>query len=72
MPDRVLKLHEVEERTGCRRSFIYAKARCGEFPSPIKLSRRSSGWLESEVDSWVKARVTASRKTEPGLEAREG
>lgn len=62
MPDRILKLPEVKERTGCKDSFIYAKAACGQFPKPIKLSSRSSGWLESEVDAWINGRVKASRE----------
>ncbi|MGS4240135.1 helix-turn-helix transcriptional regulator [Serratia marcescens] len=32
----------------------------GEFPKPIKLGR-SSRWTESEVKTWLKQRIEASR-----------
>jgi prophage regulatory protein len=49
---RLIKLPEVERRTGLSRSTIYAMAAAGQFPRPIKLipNGRASGWLEDEVD----------------------
>jgi len=29
----------------------------GEFPKSIELGARAVGWLESEIDLWVKRRV---------------
>ncbi|PLX39960.1 MAG: hypothetical protein C0608_10345 [Deltaproteobacteria bacterium] len=31
------------------------------FPKPIKLGPRASGWLESEIDSWLQERIEESR-----------
>lgn len=38
---------------------MYALIQKGEFPKPIKLSERSSAWLESEVQAWIDARIAA-------------
>lgn len=57
--NRVLRLPEVVERTGLPRDSVYRLAAQGKFPKPLKLSERSSGWLESEVESFIQNRVAA-------------
>lgn len=57
----VLRQAQVQARTGLSRSAIYAKQRAGEFPGSISLGAKSVGWLQSEIDSWIAARVAASR-----------
>jgi prophage regulatory protein len=52
-----LKIQEVRAKTGLSRSHLYALAQNGEFPKPVKLSERSSAWVESEVDSWIEERI---------------
>lgn len=59
---RIIKRPEVESITGLSRSTIYVKMGAGTFPKPIKLSERSVGWLEHEIQEWVKNRVSATRK----------
>lgn len=54
---RLLRLPQVIERTSLRRSTIYEMMGNGSFPKPIKLNRRSNGWIESEVSGWVEARI---------------
>ena len=63
MPDmkRIFRLQEVISRTGRSRSSIYADIERGEFPKPIKLGPRAVGWLEVEIDDWIKERVFRSR-----------
>ena len=61
-PPRFLRLPAVESRTGLKRDSIYRGARQGWFPRPIKISERASGWLESEIDEFIRAR-TAARST---------
>lgn len=51
--NKILRLPAVMQRTGLSRATVYRLARTGQFPSPIKLSERASGWLEMEVDSWL-------------------
>lgn len=58
---RIMRVHEVEYLVGFKKSQIYALAAKGEFPTPIKLSERSSGWLASEIFAWQQARISMSR-----------
>ena len=59
---KVMKRPVVESITGLSRSSIYSKMDDGTFPRNIKLSERSVGWLEHEVQEWLKNRVVASRQ----------
>ena len=59
--ERILRLSEVKERTGLSRSTIYLAISKGGFPQAVNLSIRCVGWLESEVDAWIAARVARSR-----------
>ncbi len=65
----ILRRKQVEARTGLSRSTIYSKIksdRPGEydptFPTPIKLGGRSVGWIESEIEAWISARIEECRK----------
>jgi prophage regulatory protein len=62
---KFLKLREVLEISGKSKSSIYDAIKRNEFPAPVKLSNRSSGWIQSEVSAWAEERVKASR---PGKE----
>lgn len=64
MSIQILKLPEVMRRTALRRSSVYSKAANGGFPSPVKLGARASGWIEAEVEAWLAARVSDSRREE--------
>ncbi|MGR3808597.1 transcriptional regulator, AlpA family [Pasteurella testudinis DSM 23072] len=59
--DRILRLKEVMQKVGLRHSAIYSKINKGEFPPPIKLGARASGWRESVLDAWVAEREAISR-----------
>jgi prophage regulatory protein len=54
---RFLRMRELQVKTGLGPSSIYEAIKEGEFPPPIKLSDRRSGWLESEVEDWMQRRV---------------
>lgn len=58
---RILRRRQVEERVGLSCSTIYAAVAAGTFPKPIQLGAQSVGWVESEVDAWLRERITASR-----------
>lgn len=62
MTNNILRLPDVKQKTGQSRSTIYDKVQRGEFPAPVKIGERAVGWVESEVDSWVKARIEARDK----------
>ena len=61
VPVRFLRLPEVLARTGLSRSTIYVRLDQGLFPRPLSLGARAVGWLESEVDEWIRERITESR-----------
>lgn len=63
--ERILRFPEVRSRTGLSRSTVYLRVAHGNFPAPVPLGTpRAVGWLESEVDGWIKEQVAAAR-TEP-------
>ena len=57
MSERILRLKHVEEKTGLKHSFIYQQIAAGRFPRSIKLGPKARGWLESEIDQYIAARV---------------
>ena len=58
---RFLRLPEVLARTGLSRSTIYVRLEQGRFPRPVSLGSRAVGWVEAEVDEWMRERIAASR-----------
>lgn len=54
---RLLRLHQVGEITGLRRSMIYQLEADGNFPRRVKLATRAVGWVESEIRDWIEARI---------------
>ncbi len=61
MADNILRLRDVKARTGLSRSSIYAFIAASTFPAPVKLSARSVGWIEREVDAWIELRIRTCR-----------
>jgi predicted DNA-binding transcriptional regulator AlpA len=51
MYKRFLRLPQVLERIPVSKSTWWAGIRKGIFPKPVKLSARTSAWLESEIDA---------------------
>lgn len=56
---KVLRLHEVLDRVGLSKSTLWRYINEGDFPSPIKLGPRATGWIEREVDEWIASRSRA-------------
>ncbi|EHL6038016.1 AlpA family transcriptional regulator [Escherichia coli] len=54
---RFLRLAQVMDKTGLKRSQIYAYMKTGDFPKSVKIGPSSVAWLESEIDDWVKAKL---------------
>ena len=61
VPIRIVRLPAVQARTGLARSTIYVRVADGSFPQPIRLGARALGWIESEVDAWIRDQIAASR-----------
>lgn len=49
----ILRLKQVQGRTGLSRSTIYDRMGKGTFPCSVSLGARAVGWLESEIDEWI-------------------
>ncbi|WP_049070467.1 helix-turn-helix transcriptional regulator [Klebsiella michiganensis] len=58
--DRLVDMAFITAYTGLTDKWFYKLIKDGEFPKPIKLGR-SSRWTESEVKTWLKKRIEASR-----------
>lgn len=58
----ILRLPAVKARVGLSRSSIYLAVSRAEFPRPVQLGARAVGWLESEIEEWIRERVKHSRK----------
>ena len=54
---RVLRLPAVSELTGLPRSTLYLYMSKGLFPKPIKLGIKSVGWIQEEVDQWLRQKM---------------
>jgi prophage regulatory protein len=54
---RVIRLGEVKRRTGLSTSTIYAMMARDEFPRQIRLGEGAVGWVEHEIDQFIKDRV---------------
>jgi prophage regulatory protein len=59
---RILRLPDVMSRVGLRRASIYLHMTKGSFPKPISLGARAVGWLESDIDGWIAARIEVTRR----------
>jgi len=55
-PRVLLTLAKVQAKTGMGRTYIYSEGRDGRFPKPVKVGV-ASRWVESEVDTWIAARI---------------
>lgn len=74
-PLRILRLAEVTAKVGLRKTQIYGLMKQGKFPKAVELTERCVGWLEHEVDAWLRERIAASRPivtSVPGCESRSG
>lgn len=54
---KIIRLKDVINATGLARSTIYKYIAEGAFPQPVSLGARCVGWLESEVQDWILARI---------------
>ncbi|MCT4500627.1 AlpA family transcriptional regulator [Pseudomonas sivasensis] len=56
---RIIRLKEVIDSTGLARSTIYKYIGEGTFPKTVSLGERCIGFVESEVQDWILARIEA-------------
>jgi prophage regulatory protein len=58
----IIRLPEVERRTGRSRSAIYTMMKQGLFPQAVRIGRRAVGWDEDEIEAYNNTKVTAHRR----------
>lgn len=58
--DKLVDMLFITTLTGLTDKWFYKLIKDGDFPKPIKLGR-SSRWLQSEVENWLRERVKVSR-----------
>jgi prophage regulatory protein len=68
VPETFLRIRQVSAITAIPISTIYELAARGDFPKQVRLTPRIVGWLASEVNSWMAARV-AERDGQGGAHA---
>ena len=61
---RIIRLKEVIYSTGLARSTIYKYIGEGSFPKAVSLGDRSVGWVDTEVQEWILARIEERDVTE--------
>lgn len=59
-PPRLLRLPEVMDRVGLRRSAIYQRMSEGRFPKCRTLGAKCSVWVEAEINAWIDSIVRSS------------
>lgn len=59
-PPRLLRLPEVMDRVGLRRSAIYQRMSEGRFPKCRTLGAKCSVWVEAEINAWIDSIVCSS------------
>ncbi len=57
----ILRLPQVKNQTGLSRSAIYQRIAENKFPKQIALGGRAVGWLETDIQNWIKQRLAESR-----------
>ncbi|KMJ43621.1 dipicolinate synthase [Xenorhabdus khoisanae] len=57
----LIRLPEVQRRTGYSKAWIYKLISDGEFPQQVKIGPRSVAFIEAEIDHWIAQRIAESR-----------
>ena len=54
---RILRLEEVEAKSGFKRAHIYNLMKEGKFPKALRLGVRAVGWDSVEIEQWIADRL---------------
>ncbi len=49
---RILRLPQVMDLVGLRKTAVYQRIKENSFPAPIKLGS-ASGWIQHDIDDWI-------------------
>ena len=62
MKKKLLRFPEVQDRVGLSRTTIWRLEKKGKFPARRILGENSVGWLEEEVEKWIRSKNSVKRK----------
>jgi prophage regulatory protein len=65
-PIHILRLAQVIERTGLKKTTIYELQSEGQFPMRVKITAHAVGWIEHEVHRIIRFGLTAVAPDESG------
>lgn len=56
---RFLSYPDLESEKGIRwaQDHLRRLSKDGKFPKPVRLGSKTVGWLETEIDAWIEARL---------------
>lgn len=69
MAQKLIPMRAVLECVCISKTELYRRINRGDFPKPVPIGRQRVAFIETEVESWIAARIEA-RDTGEGVEAR--
>lgn len=60
MTDPLLRLDDVMDEIGLKKTSIYRLIGEGEFPRPIRIGKRAVAWRTSDLEKWKSQRPEAA------------
>lgn len=63
MSQSLIRLSEVQRRTGYSKAWLYRLMADKRFPASVKIGTRAIAFIESEIDEWVEQRIAESRQS---------
>lgn len=59
---KILRVKAVAERTGYAVPSVWRLAKdCDDFPKPVRIGPKCTGWVEAEVDDFIRRKVAEAR-----------
>lgn len=56
---KILPIAETADRIGICARQVYIEVSEGRFPKPVQVTARRVGWIDTEVDAWIAAKIVA-------------
>jgi prophage regulatory protein len=60
---RFIRASEVVRMIGVSRTTLWRMVRAGVFPQPVRITKRNTGYVFDDVESWIRNRA---QRTAPG------
>jgi prophage regulatory protein len=51
--EKILRIPQVIEMTGLKKTTIYLLVKAGKFPKPFRIGKRAVGWKYSSIRDWL-------------------